>query len=352
MPPQKPFPSAADGGGGSRSQSTRAVGRAPAATAAGGPPGVVPPLLDIPADTVRVLPSPCRCVACPECVERIKGLRRRWVQSQIASWADVVFLTLTVDVKGGKTGRGFVDGRAAYLRVHRARYVSKLMRALGVCRWVCVLEFTAAGVPHWHLLIDRRVPIADVRSVWCSSFRVGHQVNIQAARSRGGVACYVTDYITKAPNLPAWASSMRRIRFISCARHVQGFVAWEREQQGLPPAVHVTPGRAPGSARGRSRRTISQRVATCGTSCVAFVEHLEADQKRRRYLGKVPLPLRAVAKIAERMGGRLVTLQRTKVLGWVEVEGAWRPAAEQVVGWRGLLIAGDVWNRHLVRAAA
>jgi hypothetical protein len=306
----------------------------------------------------------------------------------VQRWSEVIFLTLTVDPQGTKTGRGFAGPEQAFDVVHGRRLIAKLMERLGVERWVCVLEFHASGWPHWHLLLDRRVDIRKVREWWCGQWKIGHRIDIQEAKTRSGMASYLAGYLSKSAGVPEWVKARERVRFVSASRAVMGFARWCRMQRG----ESARPGRDEGRGRAvAERRTIGERVLRCGSTCVVLEERRSerGELESRRFGARLNLPLRSVVRLADHCGESVVREKTFRVLewyceadrwepvpgfegkdgsppegvrfsrdlrpedgGWRPVNPTWRPGLSVVCGWRGVQITAEFLRDHLRRWVA
>jgi hypothetical protein len=138
------------------------------------------------------------------------------------------FLTLTLDPKkldGGAKNKNFA---VPYLRLVFNKFREYLRREFNEPpKYVCILEFTKAGVPHLHVLFDRFIPQAWVSNVW-ASLGDGRIVDIRRVTIER-VARYLSKYLTKELLLSAPKGSRR----ITTARSIKLFpkfnsgIAWE-----------------------------------------------------------------------------------------------------------------------------
>lgn len=288
----------------------------------------------------------CRCVACSRCNERVRSERGRWLTEASGSW-DRHLLTLTVDMAGTKTGRGFESSEAAYREVHGKRYVSRLMKAAGVERWACVLEFHKSEVPHWHVMFDGYAKISTLRRMWCDKWAVGHRINVERERRPGRLARYLTSYLGKANQPPAWVLNKREhVRFISAARCVLGFEEWRGRVRSETEAEDV--------GIGKPWRTMAERLASCGQACISFVSTMEKDGSiGKRFSGDASVTLRTVIKAAKCAGVLLGVEDRWTVGCWSQMDGdgpaggsRWYPSVKLRSGWRGCYVPTD-WYRRL-----
>jgi hypothetical protein len=75
-------------------------------------------------------------------------------------------------------------------------------------KYIAILEFTKAGVPHLHILIDRFIPWGWIRETW-SALGGGTWVNIKRVYDRHRLTKYLAKYLTKQVILSA-PSGVRR----------------------------------------------------------------------------------------------------------------------------------------------
>lgn len=83
--------------------------------------------------------------------------------------------------------------------------------------YVQVLECHKSGMPHFHLLIDRYIPIVWIRNCW-QRLGGGHQVRIESIPVRNGAA-YISKYLAKQLQ----SSAPRGMRRITTSRHIKLF---------------------------------------------------------------------------------------------------------------------------------
>jgi hypothetical protein len=138
------------------------------------------------------------------------------------------FLTLTLDPS--KLEGGMCDPKFAvqYMRIVFNKFRVYLRRQYGQApNYICVLEFTKAGAPHLHILLDRYIPQAWISHVW-GTLGGGRICFIKQVRVQK-VARYLSKYLTKELIL----SAPKRTRRITCARSIKLFpkfdsgIAWE-----------------------------------------------------------------------------------------------------------------------------
>ncbi len=282
----------------------------------------------------------CRRVMCPKCGPQTQADQRRWIHHLVDDQAVRILATFTADILGTTTGAGFESQEAAYEYVTEKRLIPKLMEALGVKRWVCVLEFQESGSPHWHVIIDRWVDVARAWHLWRDVWKVGG-LDLDAEKGGdGALAGYLAGYIGKASkNLPDWAKNRKRLRFVSCARSLIGFELYRegvlRNKWDDPnKPASVKPCRAAPTSQ-----TIGAGLLACGNKTVLMQEWRDSDGNRcRRFLREVDLPLRAVAEWAHRAGRFVRTEYAYRVEGWEQDKstGKWHPQSLIVCGRRGI----------------
>ena len=239
----------------------------------------------------------CRCDSwfCPWCGP-IKGQElRRLLVDALLKWSDTpLFVTLTVD-------RSLFEGPTeayTWVREHHAigRLVGRLKRAgfLRSGRFFCILEFQRdGGWPHWHLLVDAAfIPENAISAEWAKfrpdrDGRWGERTGLGWVAVRGcqfdgriHAANYMTKYVLKGPEFgwPDWVVAFegRRARY-SCSR---GLLDWGPARRGRGArsrgsvAMAVAHGRPAGrvaAAPVRRRKTVGERLASCGKASGVFV---------------------------------------------------------------------------------
>jgi len=165
----------------------------------------------------------CNSWSCSYCGPR----KARTARARIRDVAEALdlkyFLTLTLDPSKLANKKMAVP----YLRLCFDKFRLYLKREFGVApSYICVLEFTKAGIPHLHVLFDRFIRQAWISRVW-SSLGGGRIVFIKQVTVRN-VARYLSKYLTKELLL----SAPKGARRITTARSIKLFpkfnsgIAW------------------------------------------------------------------------------------------------------------------------------
>ncbi len=236
----------------------------------------------------------CRCRAriCATCGPRMGWVVRQVLGSKLELWQAPKLFTLTVD------RRRFGDPRQAWEHITEGKFIWRLMRALGITRWLWVLEFqtqTGAGWPHWHLLIDvgdlprHRVDLAKAWRLWRDEWGLGG-LDLAKKETRIGTpqhaVFYITKYLTKHPRggYPLWVMEANGIRFLGASRAVGRLVSPE----GSPVTVNA-PGDAEPESRG-PRRSLLDRSSGCKQECSIFRRsiHPGTGEERYHFAGSLP----------------------------------------------------------------
>lgn len=245
----------------------------------------------------------CRCRTCPECGWMYGWRVRQNLLAQKGKFRRPMLLTLTVDRNGTVTGKGFASPQEAHRHVTDGKFISTLMRRLGVKRWVWVLEFQMTrgdGWPHWHLLIDvadlprQRLDLHRAWALWRDTWRIGG-IDLEHKRNRNGSRVhgiehairYITKYLTKAPQhgYPEWVLNSMRMRFVDKSTAIDPLVSrpkaraahGDEEERAAHKEVddRVAKPRAPA-------RPYMERMAECGESCTLFaavVDHATGEER-------------------------------------------------------------------------
>jgi hypothetical protein len=199
----------------------------------------------------------CNGWTCSYCGPRKARNARLRIRNEADRLGLRFFLTLTLDPKKLKNPKFSV----AYLRLVFNKFREYLRREFGEApTYICILEFTKAGVPHLHVLFDRRIPQAWISSVW-DSLGGGRIVFIKQV-SIQRVARYLSKYLTKDLIL----SAPKGARRITTSRSIKLFpkfdsgVAWELLKMSIWTALS-------------SRGTRSAREEVSGDVLLVGVEH-------------------------------------------------------------------------------
>jgi len=157
------------------------------------------------ADQVVVKCLLCRSWNCEHC----RPLRKQQLQALAFSGEPTRFLTLTVNPAEGKDA----DERRGMLAVAFNHLTKRIRRKYGrdSFEFLSVVEKTAAGEPHLHILCrGHYLPHKEI-SAWMAELINAPIVDIRSIRSAKQAVQYVTKYVSKAPEQFAafkryWAS--------------------------------------------------------------------------------------------------------------------------------------------------
>ncbi len=183
------------------------------------------------------------------------------------------------------------DPRRAYLAITDGRFIPRLMKALGVVRWVWVLEFQASGWPHWHLLIDKPGPILDLRKAWRlwghqhDRWRIGGIDMGQERKSGQEAVGYITKYLVKYPDrgFPDWLLDLdRRVRWVQASRAIGAVVSdadrSEKDVEGRENAAEAA------ESLPREHASLRVRQASCGQQVDFLREYVNPQTGEVKYL--------------------------------------------------------------------
>jgi hypothetical protein len=166
----------------------------------------------------------CGSWTCCYCGPRRARTARAAIRNRAESLNLKYFLTLTLDPKKLEHPKFAVP----HLRLCFNKFREYLKRKYGVApSFISVLEFTKAGVPHLHVLLDRYIEQRWVSSVW-DKLGGGRIVFIKQVTVQK-VSRYLSKYLTKELLL----SAPKGTRRITCARSIKLFpkfdsdIAWE-----------------------------------------------------------------------------------------------------------------------------
>ncbi len=203
--------------------------------------------------------------------------------------------TLTVD------RRRFSDPRAAFYHITKGQFVRRLMRDLGITRWVWVLEFqtlTGDGWPHWHLMIDvgdlprRRVDLRRAWALWRDRWVLGGldlSSKDMKAHSAEYAILYITKYLTKMPKagFPAWVVHTSGVRFVQASGGL-GPLVFKRNEGGDASKPDQSPAE-PKKERGE-RKTFLEAMSRCRLTSRVWVQEIDVGtgEVRMRFGGSLP----------------------------------------------------------------
>lgn len=243
---------------------------------------------------IRIKQKRCSSRTCPICGPR-KGYETRAVLTEKAELFERPALTtLTVDQAGTKTGKGFDSEYEAWEYVTKGGYISRLMIAGSITRWVWVLEFQKNGWPHWHILLNlsKRCKYGELARelwrLWRDLWQIGGcDLSVKTFKNPIHGVNYITKYLTKPGNFPAWFLKMRKVRVIQGSRAVGRLVMGEQYEAS---------DKKPTGKRKAETRPVYKRIAACGqeTDLIAEAFNPATGEYRVRYLGSVPATLQEV----------------------------------------------------------
>ncbi len=166
----------------------------------------------------------CKSWSCSYCGPRKARTARAAIRRKAEEMNLKYFLTLTLDPKKLEHKKLAVP----HLRLCFNKFREYLRRKYGfVPPYICVLEFTKAGIPHLHILLDRFIPQAWISQTW-ADLGGGRIVYIKQV-TIANVARYLSKYLTKELILSAPKGSRR----ITTARSIKLFpkfnsgITWE-----------------------------------------------------------------------------------------------------------------------------
>lgn len=268
-------------------------------------------------EVVEVKPSGCGSLACPKCGWREGGMRNDWMSSQVEGWETKVFLTLTLDRSR------FVGPAEAFDWITSHRAISEFLRAFQLSAFI-KLEFHEDGWPHWHLLVNKRLPGRRAWEVWTRLAGPGGRHCVEAGQlsridfeevrtSAKGAARYLCKYLGKGVKLPEWVED-RRIRFVSCTRDLQGWAKFKLQGREI---------RHTGQRRKHGKcLPLAERLKRCGSRCVLVREWRKAGKVvRRQFIRQVRFGLRVMCTVAGQLGLGIAIREVQRVICWREIAG-------------------------------
>ncbi|MBT7990741.1 MAG: hypothetical protein HN769_12805 [Anaerolineae bacterium] len=239
-------------------------------------------------EKVFVVAASCQCGLCPKCGPRIGGEVREVLLGKKGEFRRAALLTLTVDLAGTTTGKGFESPHAAFKAVNKGQYIATLLKLMGLPKWVRVVEFQKNGNPHWHVLLDLpfKYNIQKARTLawkkWRDDWGIG---GVDLGTGKKGrdqfndpehAINYITKYLTKPEDeLPVWVMEMGTLRKVQGSKAIGPL---RRKQSKSRPAkfeeeIEKADKAASLSVEVKSR-TILDRISSCGNK----FHILEAEQ--------------------------------------------------------------------------
>jgi len=153
----------------------------------------------------------CRCWSCSYCGPKKAARYKRAIRETAERHKLNRFLTLTLDPK--LLGS---ENPVAYINLAFAKWRIYLKRKFGVAiTYIRILEFQKNGNPHFHILVDRFIPQAWIRSTW-QAVGGGQFVDIRYVDIHR-IARYLSKYLTKELLL----SAPKRSRRITVSRGIR-----------------------------------------------------------------------------------------------------------------------------------
>jgi len=150
------------------------------------------------AELVRI---PCNSWTCPACAIT-KAIKAKYLIKEVAILNNLLyFLTLTLDPahippeyipEGDNLTHKYITQKFNVL-------LTNLRRKYKQIKYVWVVEFQQNGNAHLHILLDQRIDIDLVRTIW-TRIGGGHIMRIERVKSLSGIANYLSNYIVKSIN--------------------------------------------------------------------------------------------------------------------------------------------------------
>lgn len=254
------------------------------------------------ASVAQVVALRCNARTCPRCGPVLGYRTRQALEAKASLFKRPQLVSFTV------SHEHFATAQAAHDHVTHGRYIALAMRALGIKRWVWVLEFHKGraenqyvhrGWPHWHVVMDvsdkpiRPKDLQRLHRLWRDKWRMG---GFKLSRKRRvseplWALRYITKYLMKPGHIPGWFSAGTRRRMIQASRGV-GALCFRGKPESV--ASRLTP------KPRRHTRSLAQRVAECRTKVTLlnreFEEHITEggevvpQLRRTEWKGTVNVP--------------------------------------------------------------
>lgn len=180
-----------------------------------------------PADgkTIRVS---CKSYKCEYCRPKKLNRFRFFAEQRLKSFDRIRLMTLTARNDFGKfkpsedTKYHAIKEFAEIFRrfITNLRRSPKLSQYYRDVQYIKVLEFTKAGYPHYHILVDRFLPYLTIQELWNDAVNtvkgttgINARINIKSGFNANGAGRYITKYLTKTAERTA--TDIRRFRLWS-----------------------------------------------------------------------------------------------------------------------------------------
>ena len=138
---------------------------------------------------IRFIPLRCKCWSCPHCAK----INKYNLEQKIASGKPDRMITLTCRPEENRTPKEIHDRARKRIPILFAR----LRKEFGEIEYAAVLETTAKGLPHWHILCrGDYIPQAAIKKHW-NQLTGNYIVGIEKIRSAKSVQSYIVKYLAK-----------------------------------------------------------------------------------------------------------------------------------------------------------
>ena len=138
---------------------------------------------------IRFIPLRCKCWSCEHCAR----INKYNLEQKIASGKPDRMITLTCRPEIGYSPKEIHDRARKKIPILFAR----LRKEFGQIEYAAVLETTAKGLPHWHILCrGDYIPQAAIKKHW-NQLTGNFIVGIEKIRSAKSVQSYIVKYLAK-----------------------------------------------------------------------------------------------------------------------------------------------------------
>ncbi len=166
----------------------------------------------------------CGAWTCSYCGARKARLAKRSIRAHAERLGLCYFLTLTLADRHFKSP----TDRVRHIRKAFNKFREYLKRKYGAPpNFICIMEFTQRGVPHFHVLIDRYIPHAWISKTW-DRLGAGKIVFIRRVTIHN-VSHYLSKYLTKEllAGAPKGARRITTSRTIKLFPKFKSGITWE-----------------------------------------------------------------------------------------------------------------------------
>lgn len=159
--------------------------------------------------TGELVQLPCKRYACPSCGPKKAYKLRKALQNKFECFDYVRMFTFNyrTTIFANPTHANKRSGEIWRRFINNVRRDKTLHHSLRNFQYVKIVEFTKSGYPHYHVLVDRYLPIQILANHWrhainvvCRNSGYNGSVNAKGIKTAKNAAYYVVKYVMKTAN--------------------------------------------------------------------------------------------------------------------------------------------------------